>query len=87
MKRKDLLLLIEVIDDLLRLNDAFKALGGSGYREQFPYIDNVYEVIKNYSVYAHCTDEEREILFYRIVEEVSETPNRRLDVLVGRKNL
>lgn len=85
MRRKEIILLIEVIDDLLRLNDALKALGGSGYQEQFSHIDNVYEVIKNHSVYAHCTDEEREILFYSIVEEVSETPKRRLDVLVGGK--
>ena len=84
MKERELLLLIEVVDDLLRLNDVIKNLGGLGYQERFHSLDNVYEVIKYNSVFANFVDEDVEIEFYRIVEEFSESPKKRLEILLGK---
>ena len=44
MQERDMILLLELVDDLLMLNEAIKNLGGLGYQERFPKLDNVYEV-------------------------------------------
>lgn len=86
MQERDMILLLELVDDLLRLNEAIKKLGGLGYQERFQKLDNVYEVLKNNSVFADCEDEEEIRKFYDIVDKLSETPKRRVKILLQREN-
>lgn len=58
MQERDMILLLELVDDLLQLNEAIKNLGGLGYQERFQKLDNVYEVLKNNSVFAESEDDE-----------------------------
>ena len=84
MKERDMILLLELVDELLRLNEAIKDLGGLGYQERFQKLDNVYEVLKNNSVFADCEEDEEMRKFYEIVDELSETPKRKADVLLSK---
>lgn len=83
MQERDMILLLELVDDLLRLNEAIKNLGGLGYQERFQKLDNVYEVLKNNSVFVDCEDEEEMRRFYEIVDELRETPKRRVIMLMA----
>ncbi|MBQ4057585.1 MAG: hypothetical protein IJD40_01490 [Lachnospiraceae bacterium] len=82
MQEKDMILLLELVDDLLRLNEAIKNLGGLGYQERFQKLDNVYEVLKNNSVFADCEDDEEMRRFYEIVDRVEESVESRAKILV-----
>lgn len=82
MQERDMILLLELVDDLLRLNNAIKNLGGLGYQERFQRLDNVYDVLKNNSIFADCETEEQELLFYSIVDEISESSRKRMEKLI-----
>ena len=84
MQERDMILLLELVDDLLMLNEAIKNLGGLGYQERFPKLDNVYEVLKNNSIFADCRNEEELFRFFDIVDELSETPKRRAEMLMSK---
>ncbi len=86
MLKKELILLVEVVDELLRLDVAIKNLGGLSYQEQFCHLDNVYEIIKGNSIFANCVNEEQEMMFYNIVEELSETPEKRVERLISQQD-
>lgn len=85
MQERDMILLLELVDDLLRLNEAIKHLGGLGYQERFQKLDNVYEVLKNNSVFVKCEDDEGMRRFYEIVDEVSKLPTERLEILLRKE--
>lgn len=85
MRERDMILLLELVDALLRLNEAIKNLGGLGYQERFQKLDNVYEVLKNNSVFADCEDEEEMRKFYDIVDEVSEVTTQRVEILLRKE--
>ena len=71
MEYEKMVLLIRAVDDLQKLNDALLNLNRMGYQENFPQLDNIYEVIKSVfhkntsnSPYAPVneTDKEKEVL-------------------------
>ena len=47
MEYEKMVLLIRAVDDLLKLNEALINLNRMGYQENFPQLDNIYEVIKS----------------------------------------
>lgn len=75
MEYEKMVLLIRAVDDLQKLNDALINLNRRGYQENFPQLDNIYEVIKCVSIYKNCDDDDSIEEFYSIVEEISETEN------------
>lgn len=54
-----------------------------GYQENFPQLDNIYEVIKSMSIYKNCDDDDSIEDFYSIVEEISETAEKRAKILMN----
>lgn len=54
-----------------------------GYQENFPQLDNIYEVIKSVSIYKNCDDDDSIEEFYSIVEEISETVEKRAKILMN----
>lgn len=85
IQERDMILLLELVDDLLRLNEAIKNLGGLGYQERFQKLDNVYEILKNNSVFVECEDDEEIRRFYEIVDNVSEFTTERMKILLRKE--
>ena len=44
---------------------------------------NIYEVIKSVSIYKNCDDDDSIEEFYSIVEEISETAEKRAKILMN----
>lgn len=86
MQERDMILLLELVDDLLRLNEAIKNLGGLGYQERFPKLDNVYEVIKANSVFRDCKTDEGMVKFYRIVDASNKKKQEKMETLLIEEN-
>lgn len=82
MEYEKMVLLIRAVDDLQKLNDALINLNRMGYQENFPQLDNIYEVIKSVSVYKNCDDDDSIEEFYSIVEEVSKAAEERANILL-----
>lgn len=78
-----MVLLIRAVDDLQKLNDALLNQNRMGYQENFPQLDNIYEVIKSVSIYKNCDDDDSIEDFYSIVEEISETAEKRAKILMN----
>lgn len=83
MEYEKMVLLIRAVDDLLKLNEALINLNWMGYQENFPQLDNIYEVIKSMSIYKNCDDDDSIEDFYSIVEEISETAEKRAKILMN----
>ena len=83
MEYEKMVLLIRAVDDLQKLNDALLNLNRMGYQEYFPQLDNIYEVIKSVSIYKNCDDDDSIEEFYSIVEEISETAEKRAKILMN----
>lgn len=83
MEYEKMVLLIRAVDDLLKLNEALINLNRMGYQENFPQLDNIYEVIKSVSIYKNCDDDDSIEEFYSIVEEISETVEKRAKILMN----
>lgn len=82
MEYEKMVLLIRAVDDLQKLNDALINLNRMGYQENFPQLDNIYEVIKSVSIYKNCDDDDSIEEFYSIVEEVSKAAEERANILL-----
>lgn len=82
MEYEKMVLLIRAVDDLQKLNDALLNLNRMGYQENFPQLDNIYEVIKSVSIYKNCDDDDSIEEFYSIVEEVSKAVEERANILL-----
>lgn len=82
MEYEKMVLLIRAVDDLQKLNDALLNLNRMGYQENFPQLDNIYEVIKSMSIYKNCDDDDSIEEFYSIVEEVSKAVEERANILL-----
>lgn len=82
MEYEKMVLLIRAVDDLQKLNDALINLNRMGYQENFPQLDNIYEVIKSMSIYKNCDDDDSIEEFYSIVEEVSKAAEERANILL-----
>lgn len=82
MDYEKMVLLIRAVDDLLKLNDALINLNRMGYHENFPQLDNVYEVIKSMSIFKDCKDDDSDERFYSIVDEINESVEKRAKVLM-----
>lgn len=82
MEYEKMVLLIRAVDDLQKLNDALLNLNRMGYQENFPQLDNIYEVIKSVSIYKNCDDDDSIEDFYSIVEEVSKAVEERANILL-----
>ena len=82
MEYEKMVLLIRAVDDLQKLNDALINLNRMGYQENFPQLDNIYEVIKSVSIYKNCDDDDSIEEFYSIVEEVSKATEERANILL-----
>ena len=82
MEYEKMVLLIRAVDDLQKLNDALLNLNRMGYQENFPQLDNIYEVIKSVSIYKNCDDDDSIEEFYSIVEEVSKAAEERANILL-----
>ena len=83
MEYEKMVLLIRAVDDLLKLNEALINLNRMGYQENFQQLDNIYEVIKSVSIYKNCDDDDSIEEFYSIVEEISETAEKRAKILMN----
>ncbi len=80
MKKKEMIMLIEMVDELLRLDEAFKNLNNMGYQEKYPNLDHVYDILRIHSVFK---DRKEDLEFYVVVEAVNETPETRAKILMG----
>ena len=83
MEYEKMVLLIRAVDDLLKLNEALINLNRMGYQENFPRLDNIYEVIKSMSIFRDCKDDDSDERFYTIVDEISETAEKRAKILMN----
>lgn len=83
MEYEKMVLLIRAVDDLLKLNEALINLNRMGYQENYPHLDNIYEVIKSMSIFRDCKDDDSDERFYTIVDEISETAEKRAKILMN----
>lgn len=89
MTKEDMILLIEVSDDLCRMDQSLEKLTGLGYASgDFTKLGNIYEVIRHnsHSTYQKMpTDESREAS-YNIIMDTSLAVEKRADLLLyGRE--
>lgn len=80
-------MLIEVVDELQKLNEISKMLGGLGYYENFGKLNNVFDVIWLESIFCGCETDEQMRVFYEIVEDRSKTPTERAEILLKHQKL
>lgn len=52
MNHKTMTLLVEMVDEINSLDEGLKNLTRMGYHERFPKLDNVYDIIKENSIYS-----------------------------------
>ena len=83
MEYEKMVLLIRAVDDLLKLNEALINLNRMGYQENYPHLDNIYEVIKSMSIFRDCKDDDSVEGFFAIVDEISETAEKRAKILMN----
>lgn len=75
-------LLVEVVDTLVRLDKAVKGFCDTGYYDNFDKLNNVYEVIKRYSIFKDVvSDNDYEL--YDLVEDNSLSAQKRAEILLG----
>lgn len=89
MTKEDMILLIEISDDLCKMDQLLEKLTGLGYANgDFTKLGNIYEVIRHdsHSIYQKMpTDKSREAS-YNIIMDTSLTVEKRADLLLhGRK--
>lgn len=89
MTKEDMILLIEISDDLCKMDQLLEKLTGLGYANgDFIKLGNIYEVIRHnsHSIYQKMpTDKSREAS-YNIIMDTSLTVEKRADLLLhGRK--
>lgn len=80
-------MLIEVVDELQKLNEISKVLGGLGYHENFGKLNNVFDIILLESIFCGCETDEQMRMFYEIVEDRNKTPTERAEILLKHQEL
>jgi len=85
MNHKTMTLLVEIVDEINSLDEALKNLTRMGYHERFPKLDNVYDIIKQNSIYS-VMNEDDEYAFFDFVDDKSMTCKERAYILLGIKN-
>ncbi len=86
MTKEDMILLLEVQDELKRMDRVLEKLTGFGHAEgEFTKLDNVYNVIQHnaHHYYSDNPSEEVDQLFYLIVENVAMTPEERAEIILN----
>ena len=79
MRMQEMKLLLEVVDELRRLDESMNNLNNVGYHEKYPKLDNVYDIIRAHSIFK---DDTENIKFY-IIAEAKESLDTRAKMLLG----
>lgn len=84
MDQRDMELLIEVEDELDKMDQALEQLAGHGHASgEFIKLDNVYDVIRHNAHPAYSGSEEAVQKFIEILYDRRRTPQERAEILLG----
>jgi len=83
MDLENMMLLIEVIDELEKLDNAVRVFNDAGYSDCFDNLNHVYSVIKNYSIFKGCDSDKDEEAYDEILKNVSIPAEDRARILLG----
>lgn len=83
MDLKNMMLLIEAVDTLERLDEAIMCFTPGGYSDNFDELNNIVTVIKEYSIYKECHKDDETDEFYDYLRDDSISVEERAKVLLG----
>lgn len=85
MEKRDMILLIEVEDELSRMDKVLEKLAGLGHASgDFVKLDNVYHVIRHNSHSYYLTEsEDIEELFFSILTDKNKSVDLRAEILLN----
>ena len=83
MQKRDMILLIEVEDEIYRMDKALEQLAGHGHASgEFSKLDNVYSVIQNNSHPSFHGSDLADKAFHEVITNREMTPMERAGVLM-----
>lgn len=83
MNQRDMALLIEVEDELDKMDQALEQLAGHGHASgNFVKLDNVYDVIQHNAHPSYMSSDEADEIFYHTVTDREKTPQERAEILL-----
>lgn len=83
MDIENMILLIEVVDELEQLDEAVCNFNAAGYSDCFDKLNNIYTVIKNYSIFKGCDSDSDEEIYDEILKDDTITTEKRAKILLG----
>lgn len=83
MDLESMILLIETIDELEKLDEAMRKFNTAGYSDCFDKLNNVYDVIKNHSIFKGCDSDYDEEKYDKILKDNTIVAKTRAKILLG----
>lgn len=83
MDLENMTLLVEVADELERLDEAISFFNEAGFSDEFDKLNCVYEVIKNYSIFKGLYQDEEESAFEDVLKNKKISAEKRAMTLLG----
>lgn len=83
MDLENMILLIDAADELEQLDKAVRNFNAAGYSDCFDRLNNIYDVIKNYSIFKGCDSDADEEAYDKILKNDTITSEKKAKIFLG----